>query len=69
MAEPKSSDTNDRLWHFVWAIAGVGALTYGIVGIVAQIIEPNRHPLALPWFIVATVGGLSMMSFIWRSGD
>jgi hypothetical protein len=68
MSEPKTSDSQDRFWHFIWAVAGVAALAYGITGIIAQMTQPNRHPLALPWFIIATVGGLSMISFVWRAG-
>ncbi len=70
MSDSESTGTQDRFWHIVWAVAGVIALTYGVVGIVAQVTQSNRHFLALPWFIIASVGGLSMISFVWRShGD
>ncbi len=69
MADPTQPESRDRFWHFLWATAGVAALSYGIVGIVAQFSQPNRHMLGLPWFIVAAVGGLSMISFVWKSHD
>jgi hypothetical protein len=70
MSDRESSDLQDRFWHFIWALAGVVALGYGVVGIVAQLTQGNRHVLALPWFIIAAIGGLSMISFVWRSsGD
>lgn len=67
MSDNESSEPHDRFWHFIWALAGVVALSYGVVGIVAQLTQTNRHFLALPWFLVAAIGGLSMMSFVWRS--
>ncbi len=70
MTEPKPAEPHDRFWHFLWAIAGIAALGYGIVGMIAQFSQPNRHMLALVWFAIASVGGLSMMSFVWKSrGD
>lgn len=67
MAETQTSEQQDRFWHFLWALAGVVAFAYGVVGLIAYITQNNRHILALPWFIAAAVGGLSMMSFVWRS--
>ncbi len=72
MATPQPSETNvdpqDRIWHFLWGLAGSAALIYGLVGVTACLSQPNRHSMALVWFIVAAVGGLSMISFVWRSG-
>jgi hypothetical protein len=69
MSESVPQKPGDRFWHLIWAVAGVAALGYGIVGIIAQFTQPNRHILALPWFIVAAVGGVSMISFVWKSKD
>lgn len=69
MSESTPSQTGDRFWHVIWALAGVAALSYGIVGIIAHFSQPNRHMLGLPWFIIAAVGGLSMMSFVWKANS
>lgn len=69
-SESKSSEQSDRVWHLVWALAGVVALVYGVVGLIAYVTQGHRHIMALPWFLTAAGGGLSMMSFAWRSrGD
>lgn len=47
----------------------MAATVYGSVGVVAQFTQPDRHPFALVWFIIAAVGGASMISFAWRAGD
>jgi len=65
---PKNTEsTQDRFWHFIWALAGLAATIYGSFGIAAQISQPDRHPLAIVWFLVAGIGGLSMVSFSWRA--
>lgn len=67
--QSSGTDIQERFWHVVWAVAGLAATVYGCVGVYAQFTQPNRHPFAVVWFIIAAVGGASMISFVWRSGE
>ncbi len=62
----QSEDHQDGFWHMLWAIAGTIALIYGCIGTVAFLTQGGRHAMAIVWFATAAIGGISMISFVWR---